>query len=217
MRKVMSNCQVLILAATIVVLGGGGVQAEDATIEDAWYTFPRTPEFVVVEFISAGGLFGEEASLRILGTGHVQVFHSDAWNGREPGRYEMELSEARLEEILHTLIRYRIMDYDERQVRNKLHEARLRLVAENRPLPGSTDSPILQIAIALEEYRSAEQPEGVSNLRKTIQWEDVESVAEWSEVEEIAGFVEAAAHLAELMEDEHLQPSSSESAQDAPH
>lgn len=160
MSKAVSSHHVLILAAAIVVLGCGGVQAEDASAAPPAFTFSESGTEIVLSVRSTTrfGMGLTNPSYVVFGDGRLAMNDAGAQAETAEGR-ELYLSRTEVENLLKTAVDHNLMKSDrvsiERELRQRLGS-----------LPTVSDAGGMTVTLRLTSYQEGEERAGP--VEKTI-------------------------------------------------
>ena len=113
----------------------------------------------------------DKKSLSIYGNGRVLV-HYPVYM-KIAGDYEMQLSSAELEDLLKSLSRNGIMDFDESKVKEKVDAVEKSLQAKGLFYDVS-DAVVTNIDISLDKYQKNTASPILNNFRKHFRWKNIE-------------------------------------------
>ena len=113
----------------------------------------------------------DKKSLSIYGNGRVLV-HYPVYM-KKAGDYEMQLSSAELEDLLKSLSRNGIMDFDESKVKEKVDAVEKSLQAKGLFYDVS-DAVVTNIDISLDKYQKNTASPMLNNFRKHFRWKNIE-------------------------------------------
>lgn len=152
-----------------------------------WF-FSPDPDYLILQYHVVGGATEDALYpyLQLYGDGRVQV-HRSAYR-MSPGDHTMQLSDTEVNELLRSLVRHGILDFDKAAVTNQVNQAHDEYVARTGKYPFVTDAAVVSIEINLELYIPAGAGGPIENYHHRVSWSGVEHTAElYPSVEAIQG------------------------------
>jgi len=140
-----------------------------ATQAQSFYDYPRTANFVVIEYSQVITMIGDPDPtplLRIYGDGRVLV-HYPAYMKRG-GDYEMRLDDTELQQLIASLELKGLFSYDKNSVRQLKQQSKTRQIAATPIATMRSDDTFSVIKINLGSYMPANSRSPTANFKKEL-------------------------------------------------
>jgi len=170
-------------------------------IAESVFDYPRDPEFVIIEFTQVEEMLDDADPtplLRIYGDGRVLV-HYPAYMKRA-GDYEMQLSDANLQQLLLSLEQKSIFRLNSERVAQLKQQAAMRRFAQSKTVTQRSDDIHSIVKIKLGTYVSATTGVTQTNFNKRVSLKNLRwNAKKFPEVAELKKAAEAELELTSLL------------------